>query len=73
MTSDDNADELRLVSSPGEWDISIETGFQVHVRAHAYAETGDDIVFVLLMEGTPCFELEVARFPRSSVVDIEGG
>lgn len=64
---------LQLVHEPGTWTVVLHSGDVLRVTAHAYGELGADYQFVLLMEGTPPFETEMLRVPRSAVADIRGG
>ena len=57
----------------GDWDITLRTGEVVALHAHNYSQVGDQYVFNLLMEGTPCYQVEIARFPIEIVSEIRGG
>lgn len=62
-----------LESDPTYWEVTLKDDQKVSVRATAFGEDGDDWVFVILMEGDPHYELEVARFPKSAAAEPEGG
>jgi hypothetical protein len=64
---------LQLVHEPGRWAIELNFGGTIVVNAHGFTEETNAYVFSLLMEGTPCFEMEVLRIPRPLVKSIEGG
>jgi len=63
----------RLTSDLDCWEIRFKTGELVTLRAHAVREEDEDWVFVALMEGSPAFEYELARFPTAVVDEVEGG
>jgi len=49
------------------------SGHMLQLKAHAYSEVGHDYVFFALMEGSPRYEVELARMPISAVKSIRGG
>jgi len=55
------------------WEITLQTGEVVNVRAHAFGAKGQDLVFVAVMEGDPPYEYEILRLPSAIVKDVEGG
>jgi hypothetical protein len=57
----------------GFWEIELDGGTVVRIRADAYGREGGYYDFVWLMEGAPYYELEVARFPKSAGIEPEGG
>jgi hypothetical protein len=57
----------------GDWDMTLRSGDVVALHAHSYSQEGEDYVFNLLMEGTPCYQVEIARFPVAVVADVIGG
>lgn len=72
--SDRNASgRFELAAELGQWELTLVSGDVVSVRAHGFTVEGGDFVFVALMEGTPCFEVEIARFPASCVEAVDGG
>ena len=73
MSDSQDSRHLELTAELGQWELTLVSGDVVSVRAHGYSVEGDDFVFVALMEGTPCFEVEIARFPASCVKAVDGG
>lgn len=64
---------LQLTGDLGSWELSLKDGTRLTVSAHGYSEEGGTYVFSMLMEGQPCFELDVARIPVAVVDTIYGG
>jgi len=64
---------LQLVHEPGTWTVTLTSGDELRVSAHAYGEVDGHYEFVMLMEGSPPFETEVLRIPRNAVAGISGG
>lgn len=64
---------LRLASEPGRWQVRLAGGETIQLLAHGYSIEGDEYVFSLLMDGTPPFDVDAARLPRSLVREVEGG
>ena len=64
---------LVLTSDLDYWEVTLNTGEVLTVRAHAFGESKGDYVFVALMRGTPNFEHEILRIPAATVSEIEGG
>jgi hypothetical protein len=62
-----------LTSDLDFWEVTLKTGEVLEVRAHAFGESGDDYIFVALMEGSPRFEYELLRVPVGAVAEVEGG
>ena len=73
MSDSQASHRLELTAELGQWELTLVSGVVVSVRAHGYSVEGGDLVFVALMEGTPCFEMEIARFPASCVEGVDGG
>lgn len=65
--------EMTLTHQPGHWRITLVDGETMTVDAHGYSREGDHYVFSLLMEGHPCFELDICTIPTSLVAYIRGG
>jgi hypothetical protein len=63
----------RFTGEPGHWEVILHEGATVRVRADAFWEDGDDYVFVVLMEGTPRYDFEVARIPKVAASEPNGG
>jgi hypothetical protein len=63
----------KLTSDLDYWEIRLNSGELVTLRAHAVGEEDGAYVFVALMEGSPPFEYELARFPKTAIQDFEGG
>lgn len=61
---------MQLASEPGIWKILLASGEEVQVLTHGYATVGSETIFVLLMEGEPCFEVPVLRIPTKAVKEI---
>ncbi|MFV0460670.1 MAG: hypothetical protein ACK5MT_18080 [Actinomycetales bacterium] len=59
--SEDRTFELTL--PPNYWPVELRDGRQIVVIAHAYSVEGDEVVFSLLCQGTPDFEIESLRIP----------
>jgi hypothetical protein len=55
------------------WEVTLNTGGIVRLRAHGYTEQDGFYILVALMRGTPNYEYELARFPVASVSDVQGG
>ncbi|WP_416417187.1 hypothetical protein [Paenarthrobacter aromaticivorans] len=56
-------DALRLAMDPELWTLDLRDGSQMTVLAHAYCIENDEVVFSLLFEGEPNFEVETLRVP----------
>jgi hypothetical protein len=65
--------DLRLASEPGRWQVTLIGGQTIQLLAHGNSIEGDEYVFSLLMDGTPPFEVDAARLPRSLVRAVDGG
>lgn len=63
----------QFVMDLGYWRVALRGGESAFLRAHGFSERGDWYVFVALMEGTPPYEYELARFPAAVVEDVFGG
>ncbi|HUP32332.1 MAG TPA: hypothetical protein VM184_04810 [Gaiellaceae bacterium] len=55
------------------WTLTLVTGDEITVRAHAYSERDGSYIFVALMAGVPAYEYEIARIPAIAVADLVGG
>ena len=64
---------MRLAGELGTWEVVLSGGGVVRLRAHAYSQEQDEYVFVALAEGTPRFEVELARIPVAIVAKLHGG
>ncbi|HEX5945962.1 MAG TPA: hypothetical protein VFY82_06770 [Acidimicrobiales bacterium] len=64
---------LRLAAEPGRWQVTLVGGDTIQLLAHGYSIEADEYVFSLLVDGTPPFEVDAARLPRSLVREVEGG
>jgi hypothetical protein len=64
---------VQLAGELGSWDIFLAGGGKLHLAAHAYSLDQDEYVFVVLAEGNPRYEVELARVPKSIVIRIQGG
>ena len=73
MSDSQASRRLELTAELGHWELTLMSGDVVSVQAHGYSVEVGDFVFVALMEGTPCFEMEIARFPTSCVEVVNGG
>jgi hypothetical protein len=62
-----------LTSDLDYWEVTLKGGQVVRLRAHAVEQRADAYVFSALMDGSPPYEYELARFPRDAVEDWEGG
>jgi hypothetical protein len=63
----------KLTSDLDYWEVTLTGGDVVRLRAHAVKESAEGYVFSALMEGSPHYEYELARFPREVVQDWQGG
>ncbi len=63
---------MQLAAEPAIWKVTLNSGETLSVLTHGYAVEGDEYVFTLLMEGEPCFEVEVLRIPSHLVAGTEG-
>jgi hypothetical protein len=69
-------DELRglmLTSELPAWELQLVNGEVIRLKAHAYSHEQGYYVFVALMEGTPRYEIELARIPDNLINNIRGG
>jgi hypothetical protein len=64
---------LELASEPGTWQVTLRDGSVLDVTAHGYSDEKGSFVFSLLMEGQPCFEVDILRIPSELVSQIRGG
>ena len=67
-----------LTSMPPSWELRLKTGEILKLVAHAYSEEADteegtSYVFVILLDGKPHYEMEVARIPAKLVTSVSGG
>lgn len=65
--------EVRLAGDLGSWEVFLAGGGVLRLMAHAYSQVQDEYVFVALAEGTPRYEVELARIPVALVARIRGG
>lgn len=65
-----SATSMQLTSEPDTWKVRLTTGDELQFITHGYSVQDDHYVFVLLMEGTPCFEVTVLRIPVAVVESI---
>lgn len=65
--------EIRLTADLASWEVSLAGGAMVHLAAHAYSQEGDAYVFVALADGSPPYEVILARIPVKLVTKIRGG
>jgi len=70
MNYEEIAPGVRLVHGGGElagdprlWTIDLRNGSPITVMAHGYSIESDDVVFSVLLRGTPNFEVESLRIP----------
>lgn len=73
MNPNDEDSVPRLTSDLDYWQVVLNTGEKITLRAHGVAERDDHYVFVALMEGQPPFEYELCRIPVAAVKDVSGG
>ena len=64
---------LMLTSELPSWELQLVNGEVIRLKAHAYSHDQGTYVFVALMEGTPCYEIELARIPVNLVKSLRGG
>ncbi len=64
---------LMLTSELPSWELQLVNGDVIRLKAHAYSHEHGNYVFVALMEGTPRYEIELARIPVNLVNNIRGG
>ena len=62
-----------LVGIPTWWRVILSGGDVVEIRADGMKETDRYFSFVVLVEGQPRMEFELARFPREAVRSADGG
>jgi hypothetical protein len=70
---DQSLDGQTLVAELANWAVTLGGGDVVVLHAHAYSREGDEYVFTVLMEGTPHYEVAIAKFPVGIVSNIIGG
>jgi hypothetical protein len=68
MTLPEERHELRL--TPIEWKVTLVGGGVLHVWAVGYGTEKHRYVFVLLMAGSPNYEIPVLSIPKSRVAKI---
>jgi hypothetical protein len=73
MTTPIDDGRYQLASELGSWRVVLNGGSELTLAAHGYSKEEGDLVFVVLMEGNPCFEVEVARLRAADVATVEGG
>jgi hypothetical protein len=64
---------VTITDGLGSWVISLVGGGKLRLAAHAFSRQGDDYIFVVLAEGEPDYEIEIASIPVNLVARIEGG
>jgi hypothetical protein len=62
-----------LTSDLDYWEVTLEDGGTVAIRAHTVTERNGHYCFMALMVGDPAYEYELVRFPVASVAHYEGG
>jgi hypothetical protein len=65
--------EVRLTGDLVSWEVFLVGGGTVHLAAHAFSQEKDEYVFVALADGTPPYEVGLARIPVKLVARIIGG
>jgi hypothetical protein len=73
MTEGTTPIEIRLTGELGTWEVQLVGGGNMHLKAHSYTRQQDAYVFVALAEGSPRYEVELARIPVTLVQRIRGG
>lgn len=64
----------RLASELSHRRVALVDGAIVKLRADSFTDDGEDYVFFVLLDGDAgSVELEVARFPKTSALEPEGG
>jgi hypothetical protein len=64
---------VTITDALGSWAISLASGGKLRLAVHAFSRQGDDYIFVILAEGKPDYEIEIASIPVNLVARIEGG
>jgi hypothetical protein len=64
---------LILTGELPSWELQLVNDEVIRLKAHAYSHDRGTYVFVALMEGTPRYEIELARIPVNLVKNIRGG
>lgn len=64
---------LEHTNEAGTWQVTLHDGSILVVTAHGYSEEGCYYIFSLLMEGQPCFEIDILRIPSKLISQIRGG
>jgi len=64
---------LMLTNELPSWELHLVNGEVIRLKAHAYWHDQGTYVFVALIEGTPRYEIELARIPVNLVKSIRGG
>lgn len=64
------ATEYVFSSVPDDWVVTMNDRSTVQIRAHAYGREDGCFTFTILMQGSPRFEVEVARFAISEVATV---
>ncbi|MGH2772795.1 MAG: hypothetical protein ACRDIU_06625 [Actinomycetota bacterium] len=66
-------ESLQLATEMGWWTIELVGGGSIQLRAHAFTKVGSEHVFSILMEGEPCFEIDILSIASSLVASVRGG
>ena len=67
MTPESPPRRMQLVLEPDGWKVVLLNDETIHLRAHAYGVEGGEFIFSVLMEGSPHFEVHIARIPKRTV------
>lgn len=66
-------EEMTLASELGAWQVLLQSGDKLELAAHGYSVKESAHVFVLLIDGQPCYEVEVLRIPNNLIQTVLGG
>jgi hypothetical protein len=65
--------KLELIGDLGEWEVTLKSGDVIRLWAHGYSDEDGTLRLSALMEGEPCFEVDVAAIPAALVATVYGG
>jgi hypothetical protein len=63
----------QLDSDLDHWEVTLQSGETMHIRAHGVREADGHYVFVAFMSGSPLSLYELLRVPASAVEEVAGG
>lgn len=64
---------MELLHELSDWWITLKDSTVLHLRADGYSRRDGNLVFSVLVKGTPNYEVELASVPEGAVAKVRGG